>query len=131
MSLENEKQAKTRKRKNYPGELRVPGTKDYGVIMGNLMAYNNKLMRERDEQKAGLLFLKIAEKLKELGFESASSSVKKKAGRRKMGKFQDITQKKIQSVIETATKKWALAKTKHEEAKEKDREAKRKSFQAE
>ena len=74
-------------------------------------------MRESDDQKAGHLFLKIAEKLKELGFETTSASVKKKAGRRKLGKFQDITDKKTEGVIAIASKKWAVAKTRHLEAR--------------
>jgi len=111
-----------RQRKNYPGDLREPGTKDYSLILGNLIGYRNQLMKETDEQKAGALFLKIAEKLKELGFTRESASTKKKAGRRKRGKFQDITQKKVDKVVDVATKKWAIGKEKHEEARAKKKE---------
>ncbi len=106
-------------RKNYPGNLRTPGTKDYSLILGNLMSYRNKLFREEDEQEIGLLFLKIAEKLKELGFKRAFNSVKMRAGRRKLGKFRDITPQKKEEVIEIALKYWEAGKKKHDEAKEK------------
>jgi len=104
-------------RKNYPGNLRTPGTKDYSLILGNLMSYRNKLFKETDEQEIGLLFVKIAEKLKELGFKRPSNSVKIRAGRRKLGKFQDITQKKKEDVIEIALKYWEQGKEKHDEAR--------------
>ncbi|MEH0155046.1 hypothetical protein V6R21_12950 [Limibacter armeniacum] len=88
------------------------------------MNYRNQLIRETDEQQIGLIFLKIAEKLKELGFQRACNSVKKRAGRRKMGKFQDITPKKKEEIIEIAGKYWHEGKDKHEEAKKlrKDKE---------
>lgn len=107
-----------RRRKNYPGDPRTPGTKDYSLILGNLIGYRNQLMKETDEQKLGALYLKVAEKLKELGFEKNALAVKKKAGRRKAGKFQDITAKKTESVINIATKKWADGKARNDEAKE-------------
>ncbi|PWJ39974.1 hypothetical protein [Sediminitomix flava] len=112
-----------RQRKNYPGDLRIAGTKDYGLILGNLMNYRNQLIRETDEQKVGDLFLKVSEKLKELGFQRASDATKRKAGRRKLGKFQDITLKKKEEVIDSAAKYWHQGKEKHELAKKSLKEA--------
>ena len=108
----------SRKRKNYPGDKRTPGTKDYAVIMGNLIGYRNMLIRTSEEQKIGCFLLKTAEKLKELGFLSASENVKKKVGRRKLGQFQGITVTKKNSTIESINKHWEKARTKHEKAKE-------------
>ncbi len=107
-----------KKRKNYPGDTRTPGTKDYGMILSNLMNYRNQLFREKDEQNSGKLFLKIREKLKELGFEKAAETVKNKAGRRKLGKFQEISEKKKEAVLEIADKYWHEGKQKHAEARE-------------
>lgn len=88
------------------------------------MSYRNKLFKETDEQKIGDLFVKIAEKLKELGFKRPSNSVKTRAGRRKLGKFQDITAKKKEDVIEISLKYWEMGKEKHEEARKKQKEIK-------
>lgn len=106
-----------RKRKNYPGDVREPGTKDYAVIMGNLMGYRNMLIRTTDEQEIGHLLIKTAEKLKELGFVSTSETLKKKAGRRKLGKFQGISVGKRDFAISTINKHWEKAKVKHDKAK--------------
>lgn len=109
------------KRKNYPGDLRIPGTKDYSLILTNLMSYRNKLCKETDEQAIGTLFVKISEKLKELGFKRPSLLVKAKAGRRKMGRFQDITTQKKESVIDISLKYWELGTEKNLEAKKTER----------
>ena len=108
-----------KKRKHYAGDLRTLGTKDYSLILTNLMNYRHKLDRETDEQKIGSILLKIAEKLKELGFRGASKTIKKKVGRRKQGKFQDITEKKKQDSLAIALKNWKYGKKKQDEAKEK------------
>ena len=117
---ENEKNE--RKRKNYPGEVREVGTKDYSLIMGNLINYKHKLSTEAHSQKAGVLMRKIATKIKELGYEKASEMVKDKVGRRKEGKFQNITEKKRLDTVDIAEKIWKKAKEKHEKAKEKRKE---------
>ncbi|AZQ61831.1 hypothetical protein EI427_06145 [Flammeovirga pectinis] len=106
-----------RKRKNYPGELREIGTKDYSLILGNLMNYRNQLMRETEEQKMGLIFSKVSEKLKEIGCLRASNSVKNRAGRKKLGLYQEITSKKKEEVIEIINKNWHEAKQKHDAIK--------------
>lgn len=106
-----------RKRKNYPGDIREPGTKDYAVILGNLMGFRNQLLRSTEEQDIGDTLVKVAEKLKELGFKTQSESIKKKVGRRKLGHFQNITEGKKKSTIETINKVWDKAKDKHESAK--------------
>lgn len=116
-----------RKRKNYPGEQREVGTKDYSLILGNLMNYRNQLMRENEEQRMGLIFSKIAEKLKELGCTRASNTVKNRLGRRKLGLYQDITPKKKEEVIEVTNKYWHDAKERHEEAKAKLKDKTKKS----
>jgi len=113
------------KRKHYAGDVRVPGTKDFSLILSNLMSYKHKLEREQDEQKVGYFIIKIGEKLKELGFGNASKIVKKKAGRRKQGKFQDITEKKKQETLELALKNWEVGRAKQDEAREKQKEEKK------
>lgn len=118
MNENTETTATPRQRKNYPGDLRTPGTKDYGVILGNLINYRNQLGRERDEQKAGGLMLKVAEKIKELGFTKMSLSIKRKVGRRKLGKFQEITEKKKVETMDLATECWDLARQRHEDARD-------------
>ncbi len=107
----------TKKRKYYPGDIRKPGTKEYSMILGNLINYKHQLVREEEEQKVGDLLLKVSVKLKELGYKSASESVKKKVGRRKAGKFQGITAKKKHDTIELAVKCWEEATEKNERAK--------------
>lgn len=105
-------------RKNYPGDIREVGTKDYGLILGNLINYRNQLIREDEEQTIGELFLKIAEKLREIGQQKASALVKRKAGRRKQGMFQGINAKKKQEVCDLAVRCWQEGKEKHENAKQ-------------
>ena len=107
----------SRKRKNYPGDMREPGTKDYAVIMGNLMGYRNQLIRSTDEQEIGNILLKSAEKLKELGFLGACEKLKKKAGRRKLGMFEGISLVKRDLAVESISKNWEKAKIKHDKAK--------------
>lgn len=111
-------------RKNYPGDLRTPGTKDYGLILGNLMNYRNQLIRETEEQKAGKLFEKISEKLQELGFSRASNLVKNRVGEKKGRKYVDITLKKKNEVVEVARRYWHEGKDKHEKAKEENKKKK-------
>lgn len=115
----SENSSNDRKRKNYPGEVREVGTKDYSLIMGNLINYKHKLSTETHPQKVGELMRKISIKIKELGYEKASDMVKSKVGRRKEGKFQNITEKKRLDTLEIAEKIWNKAKEKHDKAKEK------------
>jgi len=116
-----------KKRKNYPGDERTPGTKDYSMILGNLINYKHQLSSEKNDQKIGELFLKIAEKLRELGYRAESDTIKKKAGRRKLGKFQDITEKKKNEVVNLSVKCWDKASEKNEAAKSKMKEEEKKS----
>ncbi|NJO03531.1 MAG: hypothetical protein HC880_19280 [Bacteroidia bacterium] len=106
-----------KKRKYYPGDTRQPGTKEYSMILGNLINYKHQLSREDNEQKIGELLLKVSVKLKELGFKTASDAVKRKVGRRKFGKFQNITLKKRNDTIDLALKCWEDASEKNEKAK--------------
>ena len=124
--LENQNEI-GKKRKNYPGDERTPGTKDYSMILGNLINYKHQLSAEKNDQKIGELFLRIAEKLRELGYRSECDSIKKKAGRRKAGKFQDITEKKKNEVVSIAIKCWDKASEKNDMAKIKMKEEEKKS----
>lgn len=108
-----------KKRRNYPGDLRQVGTKDYGVILSFLINYRNRLLREKDEDIILNLFHKIAEKLQELGFKRESSKVKTKA------KNTNRLQQKKEEVIQIAVEKWREAKDAHEKAKEELREQER------
>lgn len=110
-----------RKRKYYPGDLRQLGTKEYSMILGNLIHYKHQLAQETHEQKVGELMAKIALKLKELGYISEAESLKKKVGRRKEGKYQDITLKKKNDAVNLAIKCWEKASEKNEQAKQKAR----------
>ncbi len=112
-----ENQMLTKKRKYYPGDVRKPGTKEFSMILGNLIHYKHQLVREENDQKIGDLLLKISMKLKELGYKSVSESIKKKVGRRKAGKFQNITSKKKLDTVEIAVRCWEEASKKNERAK--------------
>lgn len=119
MSLEKKTSEETKKhKKNQPGDERTPGSKDYSVILGNLIHYKHQLVQENDEQKIGALIAKIAEKLKELGFCEESEKLKTKLGRRKQGKFQNITTKKKDDTVNLAIKHYAIGKQRNEEAKQ-------------
>lgn len=113
----DENQKTNKKRKYYPGDVRRPGTKEYSMILGNLINYKHQLVRENHEQVIGELLLKISVKLKELGFKAASESVKKKVGRKKAGKFQNITSKKKDDTVLIAVKAWDEGSDKNERAK--------------
>lgn len=115
-----------KRRKNYPGDERVPGTKDYSMILGNLIHYKHQLTQETNDQKVAELMLKVSVKLKELGFKGESEIVKKKVGRRKAGKFQNITPKKQQEAVEIALNCWEAGTSRNDKAKENaKKEAKR------
>ncbi len=103
----------TKKRRNYPGDKREVGTKDYGLILSNLINYRNQLFRTDDEGEILKIFLKISIKLKELGFTSASNKVKTKA------KNTNRLSKKKEGVINIAAEKWKEGKDLHEAEKEK------------
>ncbi|MDX2305126.1 MAG: hypothetical protein NW226_20110 [Microscillaceae bacterium] len=121
-------QQTSKKRKFYPGDIRQAGTKEFSMILGNLINYKHQLVREENEQKIGDLMLKIATKLKELGYKAASEAIKKKVGRRKSGKFSGITPKKKQDTIDIAVKCWEEASLINESAKEKPRGVRNNQF---
>jgi hypothetical protein len=113
----------TRQRKNYPGDVRTPGTKDYAVILANLINYRNQLEAEKDQRKAVDLILKIAEKLQELGFKRQSTLVKNKVKRKvkvtykdRPDRFEKIEQKKT-DVAALVAECWKIGRDKHEEAR--------------
>lgn len=122
MEEKNQLESPLKKRKNQPGDIRIPGTKDYSVILGNLISYKHQLVSEIDTQRIGALMAKIALKLEELGFKDASDSIKNRLGRRKAGKYQDISLKKKQEVVEIAVKYWEKGSEKNEKAKQKKKE---------
>ncbi len=109
----------TKKRRNYPGDKREVGTKDYGLILSNLINYRNQLFRTDDEKEILKLFGKISIKLKELGFTSASSKVKTKA------KTTNRLARKKEDVINLAAEKWKEGKEKHEAVKERIKQEER------
>ena len=112
----NNDNKRTRKRKNYPGDPRIPGTKDYALILTNLMSYSNKLTLEQDEKKVASLLKKVAEKLKELGFLQVSKSIKTKS------KSPEAAMNRMTDIVETLNEKWRQGKEKHEKAKEKQKD---------
>lgn len=122
-------QSGVKERKNYPGDVREVGTKDFAVILSNLMNYRNQLAREQNDQRIGELIAKIAEKIKELGYIKQSMNIKKKLGRRKQGKFQDVTPKKKNDAIEAAVSVWEDAKKKHDEVRNKRKEEEKRALQ--
>ena len=110
-------------RKNYPGELRRPGTKDYGLILSNLIKYRNQLSLETNETRVARIFAKIAEKLKELGFIKESKKIKK------WSKQPEKFSKNREEVDVIATEKWREGKKRHEtvrkERKQREKEERR------
>lgn len=110
-------------RKNYPGELRQPGTKDYGLILSNLIKYRNQIALEKNEETLARIFAKIAEKLKELGFIKESNKIKK------WSKEAAKTLKKKMQVETISTEKWREGKQRHEtvrkETKAREKEERR------
>ena len=112
------------KRRNYPGDLRTPGTKDYGVILSNLRKYCHYLNDNPDDDKIYELFLKLREKLKELGYRKESLSVERKM------KSMANWDKKRQEVKIMREKIWQEAKDKHEAAKAKNKEREKKERKA-
>jgi hypothetical protein len=115
-----------KKRKNQPGDVRNPGTKDYSVILGHLINYKHQLVTEKDEQKIGNFIARISQKLVELGFEESAQKLKARLGRRKGGKYQDVTLKKKQEAIDVAAKYWQKGYEINEKAKQERREEKKK-----
>ncbi len=101
-----------KKRRNYPGDVRELGTKDYALILGNLIKYRNELIAERDEGTIVKLALKIAEKLRELGFKRAGISVEKKVANK------DRVLSKRDEILEIALEKWKEGKLNNDLAKE-------------
>ncbi|NLR92601.1 hypothetical protein [Flammeovirga agarivorans] len=83
------------------------------------MNYRNQLLRESEDAKMALIFSKISEKLKELGFIRASDSVKTKIGNKGISGEYSISQKRKNDVIEISNKCWHSGKQKHETAKQK------------
>jgi hypothetical protein len=115
-----------KKRKNQPGDVRNPGTKDYSVILGHLINYKHQLVTEKDEQKIGNFIARISQKLVELGFDEPAEKLKTKLGRRKGGKYQDVNLKKKQEAIDIAAKYWQKGYEINEKAKQERREEKKK-----
>ena len=113
------------KQRNYPGDLRTPGTKDYGVILSNLRKYCHFLNNDNiDDDKIYEYFLKIREKLKELGYRKESLSVERKM------KSMANWDKKRQEVMEMGSNIWVEASEKHETAKAKTKEREKKERKA-
>ncbi len=117
-----------RQRKNYPGDLRTPGTKDYAVILANLINYGNQLETEKDKRRAVELILKISEKLQELGFKRQSTTVKNKVKRKvnitykdRPDRFDNL-EKKTLEVMAVVSECWKMGRDKHEEARKENRE---------
>ncbi|OHX65650.1 hypothetical protein [Flammeovirga pacifica] len=106
-----------RKRKNYPGEVRVLGTKDYGLILGSLMSYRNQLLRENDPFKLAFIIKKMAEKLQELDYKHASELTLSKLGMKELNGTYSITDKRKEDVVNIANRYWRMGKKKHEAAK--------------
>ena len=104
-----------KQRRNYPGEKRKVGTKDYALILGNLIKYYNNLLRcswPDDKNEIKDLLGKISIKLRELGYKKESTFVKSRL------KNENNMPEKIQQTAGIAVKVWELAKSKHETAKQ-------------
>jgi len=113
-----------RRRKNYPGDVRTPGTKDYAVILANLINYGNQLESEKDKRRCVELILKISEKLQELGFRRHSTTVKNKVKRKvnitykdREDRFENMDKKK-KHILEIISHCWKEGSEKHKEARE-------------
>ncbi|MGB1206967.1 MAG: hypothetical protein ACPG5B_15080 [Chitinophagales bacterium] len=102
-----------KKQRNYPGDLRTPGTKGYGIILSNLRKYCHYLKENPDDDKIYELFLKIKTKLKELGYRKESLNIERKM------KSMANWDKKRKDVMVMSVKVWKEAKEKHDITKEK------------
>ncbi|TAF68154.1 MAG: hypothetical protein EAZ55_00520 [Cytophagales bacterium] len=99
--------------------VRIPGSKDYSMIMTKLMSWRNALQRAEDNQEICEAIIKIAQKLRQLGFEKASQQVRPKVGRRKKGLFPAPAAKAKTTVIKIVDETWEIAKQINDLAKEK------------
>lgn len=96
-----------KEKRHYPGDLRQPGTKDYGLITTNLIKHRNELLSETDPLKIEVLYYKIAQKLQELGFDKESRFVAKKL------EYKNRLLVYKEDICTTAAEKWREAKILH------------------
>lgn len=107
------------KKKNYPGIKRKPGTKDYALILSNLIKNRNELMLTNDPDQIIESILKISTKVQELGYTTTSlkikSLVKKKINtsfKLREDRFSRLPEKQ-QQVLELCVDIWRKGKEKH------------------
>ncbi len=109
----------TRKRKNYPGNKRQVGSRDYGIILSKLIALRMNLIYGKNSQDIGDCYHKVATKLLELGFDKESKKIKSYVGRRKAGVYTFVKENKKENVVELIIECWREGKQLHELEKEK------------
>jgi len=100
-----------KKRRNYPGEPRIPGTKDYAVILTNLIKYKNEFLKSTEAVEAAKLCLKLVEKLQELGFIRASNKVARRSTTEKVLQNKDL-------IAQIALEMWRKGQERQKKAKE-------------
>ncbi len=106
-----------RKRKNYPGNRRKVGSRDYGIILSKLIALRMNLIYGKDIQEIGNVYHKVATKLLELGFEKDAKKVKSFVGRRKGGVYSFVKDNKKDQVVELIIDCWRKGKEMHDQEK--------------
>lgn len=113
------------RKKNYPGIKRKPGTKDYALILSNLIKCRNELMLSKDPDQIIDCILKISTKIQELGYSTTSvkikSLVKKKiktSYKFREDRYDDLDRKREQT-LETCINIWYKGKEKHTQLKDK------------
>lgn len=125
MSTPKDTVGPTEKKKNYPGKKRKPGTKDYALILSNLIKYRNELMLTNDPDQIINSILKISVKAQELGYSTTSlkikSLVKKKINtsfKLREDRYSKLEEKRHQ-VLELCVDIWNDGKEKHKLYREK------------
>ena len=116
------------KKKNYPGIKRIPGTKDYALILSNLIKCRNELLRTENPDQIIENILKISLKIQELGFNSYSVKIKSLVKKRinvsyklRNDRYENLGKKK-EITLSLCVEVWKKGKTKHETSKTKSRE---------
>ncbi len=117
----------SRKRKNYPGNPRELGSRDYGIILSKLIGLKNDLINLKPDQemKIGDLYHKLSTKLIELGFKRQGAKVKKLVGRRKGGQYSFVKVSKKEEVMALVADCWREGKKNHDNKREENAKKKK------
>jgi len=123
--MTTEQPEKKNQSKSLAGVKRKPGTKDYALILSSLISNRNEMMRSTDPEETIRIYLKISEKLQELGFTKQGQQVKDLIKRKvnityklRDDALENLDAKKAK-VNELVVTYWPIGNEKHLEAKSK------------